>query len=240
VDKVITQALAKDPADRFQTAGELFAALSTAAGEGVSVVPRAAETVKSVPVSPAADDLDEETVVRPRETPQYAPAPAADALASFSPWRIIVPSAIVLVVVFGVVFLLTRGAGQPQPGPTPGKTELVADPNSQPVQPSSPPNGASEHGIQPLSVASPAVGNTNANANQRSQLPPDLLGNFGANANDNTSGRGNKNTNQPGESPTPKSVPADSLKTGTPQPPKPSPTVKTVEKVTATPPGERR
>ena len=117
VDGVITRALAKVPADRFQTAGELFAALSTAAGEDVVAAPRSMETVASVPVGPAADDLDEETVVRPRETPQYAPPPAAapDAMASFSPWRIIVPSAIVLVVVFGIVFLLTRSAGQPQP-----------------------------------------------------------------------------------------------------------------------------
>src|SRR6266852_5291814 len=77
VDKVITQALAKHPADRFQTAGELFSALSRAAGEGVSAAPRSAETVASAPVSPVADDLDEETVVRPRETPQYASSPAA-------------------------------------------------------------------------------------------------------------------------------------------------------------------
>jgi serine/threonine-protein kinase len=246
VDKVITRALAKHPDDRFQTAGELFAALSTAAGEDVTAVPRSTETVPSVPVSPAADDLDEETVVRPRETPQYAPpAAAADTTASFSPWRIIVPSAIVLVVVFGIVFLLTRSAGQTPPKPTPGQTELAADPNSQPVQPGSPPNGASEHGIQPLGVASPVVGNINTNANtntnQGSQLPPDLLGNFGenANANDNASGRGDKNANQPRESPTPKSVPSPSIKTETPPPPRPSPSA-AVPKPTATPPGELR
>jgi hypothetical protein len=241
VDGVITRALAKVPAERFETAGELFAALSTAAGGDVVAAPRSLETVVSVPVSPAADDLDEETVVRPRETPQYAPPSAAapDAMASFSPWRIIVPSAIVLVVVFGIVFLLTRSAGQtPTNKPTAGQTELAADPNSQPVQPASPPNGASEHGIQPLSVASPAVSNLNANANQGSQLPPDLLGNFGANANanDNTSGRSNKNANQPRESPTPKSVPT--ARTETPSP-KPSPST-AVSKPTATPPGERR
>jgi serine/threonine protein kinase len=240
VDKVITRALAKVPADRFQTAGELFAALSTAAGEDVTAVPRSAATVASVPVSPA-DDLDEETVVRPRETPQYAPPAAApETTASFSPWRIIFPSAIVLVVVFGIVFLLTRSAGQPQPKSTQGQTELAADPNSQPVQPGSPPNGASEHGIQPLGVASPAVGNLNANANQGSQLPPDLLGNFGANANanDNTSVRGNKNSNQPRESPTPKPLPSASVKTETP-PPKPAPSA-AVSKPSATPPGELR
>src|SRR5713226_370853 len=241
VDNVIARALAKHPADRFQTAGKLFAALSTAV-EGVSTAPRAAETVANAPVSPAADDLDEETVVRPREMPQYAPAAAApDAMASFSPWRIIVPSVIVIIVVFGVVFLLTRSAGPTQPKQTQGQTELAADPNSQPVQPGSPPSGTSEHGIQSLSGASPPVGNlnTNANANKGSQLPPDVLGNSGANANanDNTSGRGNKNANQPRESPTPKPLPSTSIKTETP-PPKPSPSVKTVEKPAATPPGE--
>jgi len=244
VDGVITRALAKVPADRFQTAGEVFAALSAAAGEGVSAAPRSAETVPSVPVIPAADDEDEETVIRPRETPQYALPPAAgpDTMASFSPWRIIVPAVIVIVVVFGIVFLLTRSAGQPQPNPVPGQPELAADPNSQPVQPGSPPNGASEHSIQPLGVASPTVGNANTNSNQGSQLPANPLGNFGANANanDNTSGRGNKNANQPRETPPPKSVPADTIKTGTPPPPKASPTVKTLEKVSATPPGERR
>src|SRR2546427_2690536 len=118
----ITQAMAKDPADRFQTAGGLFAALSTAAGEGVSAAPRSMGTVASAPVGPADDLDDEETVVRPRETPQYAPPPAApESRASFSPWRIIVPSAIVLVVVFGIVFLLTRSAGQPQPKPAQGQ-----------------------------------------------------------------------------------------------------------------------
>ena len=141
-----------------------------------------------------------------------------------------------------ILFLLTRSAGQPEPKPVPGQPELAADPNSQPVQPGSSPNGASEHSIQPLGVASPTVGNANTNSNQGSQLPANPLGNFGANANanDNTSGRGNKNANQPRETLTPKSVPADTIKTGTPPPPKASPTVKTVEKVSATPPGERR
>jgi serine/threonine protein kinase len=244
VDGVITRALAKVPADRFQTAGELFAALSAAAGEDVAAAPRSIETVTSVPVGPAADDEDEETIVRPRQTPPYAPAaPVPDTMTSFSPWRIIVPAVIVIVVVFGIVFLLTRGAGQPQPKPAPGQTELAADPNSQPVQPASPPNGASEHSIQPLTVASPALGSANANTNaNRSQLPADPLGNFGTNANtnDNTTGRGNKNANQARETPAPKSVPADSIKIGTPPPPKASPSVKTVEKVTATPPGELR
>ncbi len=238
VDHVIARALAKTPADRFQSAGELFSALSIAAG-GANAAPRSAETVASAPVHPLTDDVDEETVVRPR-APLHAPAPASEApVANFSPWRIIVPSAIVLVVVFGIVFLLTRSAGQPQPKPTTGQTDLAADPNSEPVQSGSPPSGASERSIQSLSGASPTVGNLNANANlsQGKQTPPDVLGNYAANANlnDNASGRGNRNSNQPGESPTPKSVPA-TIKTGTPLAPKPLPSVKTGEKATATPP----
>src|SRR5438477_12336089 len=63
VDGVITRALAKVPADRFQTAGEVFAALSAAAGEGLSAAPRSVMTVHSGPVSPAAGDEAEQTVV---------------------------------------------------------------------------------------------------------------------------------------------------------------------------------
>jgi serine/threonine protein kinase len=240
VDKVVTRALAKHPADRFQTAGELFAALSTAAGEDVTAVPRSAETASSAPVSPAADDFDEETVVRPR-VPLHTPAAASDAPRNFSPWRIIVPSAIVLVVVFGIVFLLTRTAGQPQPKPTPGQTELAADPNSESVQQASPPTGASERDVQSLPGASPlASANANANLNPK-QSPPDVLGNDAANANgnDNASARGNRNANQTRESPTPKPLPSASIKTETPPPPKPSPSA-AGSKPTATPPGELR
>jgi serine/threonine protein kinase len=245
VDQVVVRALAKHPADRFQTAGELSAALSAAAaGPGAGAAPRAVETVSSAPVSPAADDLDEETVVHPR-APLHTPAAASDAPTNFSPWRIIVPSAIVLVVVFGIVFLLTRTAGQPQPKPTPGQAELAADPNSEPVQQGSPPTGASERDIQSLPGASPAGSvNTNANVNQGSRLPPDVLGNYAANANGNdnantnVSGRGNKNANQPSESPRPS--PSVSIKTETTPPPKPSPSVQTIPKPTATPPAKLR
>lgn len=239
VDSVIARALAKSPADRFQTAGELFAALSNAAGGASTGL--ASATVASAPVGQAFDLLDEETVVRPRsEAPvpeQSAAAP--EATSSFSPWRIIVPSAIVLVVVFGIVFLLTRSAGPSQPKPTQGQTELAADPNSEPVQAGSPPTGASEHSIQSLPGASPTVGNLNANANlsQGKQTPTDVLGNYSANlnANDNTAGRGTKNANQPRESPTPRSLPSSS-KSETPAPPKPVPSVKPASKPTATPP----
>ena len=236
VDNVISRALAKHPADRFQTAGELFAALSSAA-EGVSMSP-AAETVATAPVTLATDDLDEETIVRPRQTPQYAlAAEPSGPVADFSPWRIIVPSAIVLVVVFGIVFLLTRGASPTQTNQTQGQTGLIADPNSQPVQASSPPTGASEHGISSLPGAS-TLPTASATVNPK-QTPVDVLGNYSANSNsnDNASARGNKNSNQSTESPTPKAKPSPSIEKSEPPPPRPSPTLRTVAKPSATPPG---
>lgn len=243
VDRVIAQALAKRPGDRFHTAGELCAALSTAVSEAVSTAPRAAETIAGAPVSLATEDPDEETVVRPRrEAPLRTPVAAGvEPIASFNLRRIMIPSAIVLVVVFGVVFLLTRSAGQPQPKPTQGQPELAADPNSQPVQASSPPTGAGERDIRSVPDASPAA-SASANANQR-QSAPDVLGDYAANSNvnDNASGSG-RNSNQPGSSPTPKAKASPSVENKSePQPPpKPSPNTRTVAKPSATTPGELR
>ena len=245
VDKVIARALAKNPADRFQTGGELCAALATAASEAVGTAPRAAETIAGAPVRPATEEIDEETVVRPRnQAPVRTPGgPGAGPIASFSPRRIIIPSVIVLVVVFGVVFLLTRSAGQPQPKPTLWQPELAADPDSQPVQASSPPTGASERDIQSLPGAGPAASaSANANVNPR-HAPTDVLGDYAANSNlnDDASGRA-RNSNQPSDSPTPKAKPSPSVEhTTEPQPlPKPSPSTRSVAKPSATPPGGLR
>src|SRR6202165_547071 len=84
VDNLIEQALAKDPADRFQTAGELSAALSKAAdeiGAGASaVVPPVADTAPNAPVDMTADDLDEVTVVRPRDEVTFVRLPGGPML----------------------------------------------------------------------------------------------------------------------------------------------------------------
>jgi hypothetical protein len=187
------------------------------------------------------DDADEVTVVRPRsEAPvvrprteiPLTPPPVYDErsnLAGITPWRIVVPAAIVLVAVFGIVFLLTRSSGQTPPAnQMPGQTGLAADPNSQPVQPAGTPTGESERNIQPVTVASPTP---NAKA---TQVPTTVVtGDFGANDNQNTSGGANRNTNQPRESPAPKPT---AEKDEPPPPPKPSPTVKTVAKPAASPP----
>jgi serine/threonine-protein kinase len=253
VDKLIERALAKQPVNRFQTAGELSEALTLAAadaGDAVSVTPPVAETVSNAPVSVTSDDLDEVTVVQPRDEvtvvqARHEPPPPAgqqgaqSSLANFNPWRIMAPAAIVLVAVFGVVFLLTRGTSQTPTNqtqsPTPGQTGLVADPNSQPVRATGTPTGASERGIQPTSTVSPGKPNANANANAGQGLPPSTVpGGVGSNDNGNTSGSNSKNANQR-ESPTPKSSPS-AVKAEQPPPPRAMPSLSSSPKPTATPP----
>jgi serine/threonine-protein kinase len=255
VDKLIERALAKQPVDRFQTAGELSEALTQAAADAgdsvsVAVAPPVGETVSNAPVDVAPDDLDEVTVVQPRDEvtvvrARHEPPPNAGqqgdqaSLANFNPWRIMAPAAIVLVAVFGVVFLLTRGTSQTPTnqtqGQTPGQGGLAADPNSQPVHATGTPTGESERGVQPTSTVSPSNRNANANANAGQGLPPSIvIGNFGSNDNENTSGRNSKNANQR-ESPTPKSSPSVE-KAEQPPPPRPVPSMGTSPKPSATPP----
>jgi serine/threonine-protein kinase len=247
IDNLIKKALAKQPADRFQTAGELSEALTKAAagaGEAASAtVAPVADTVSVGPIDLAEEEMDEETVVWPRDEvtvvrtaaePQVFTRQMADQspAANFNPWRIMAPAAIVLVAVFGIVFLLTRGTSQTPTNQTPGQASsqngLVADPNGQPVQPSGTPTGESERGIQPASSATPLGRNANANASQ-TVVPGTSSGEFGTN--DNSSVSANKNANRR-ESPTPK--PSPSSEKAEPPPPKPVPSLKP----TATPPIE--
>src|SRR2546421_1561489 len=180
--QVIAKALAKQPADRFQTAGELSEALADAArASESSELAAAPPTVASVPVPAIADDLDEVTLVQARpqdeatvvRTHDAAPlehAVAEAPLANVRPWRILVPAAVVLVAVFAVVFFLTRGSGQ-TPGPNANVTQpgLLPNPNSQPVQSMGTPTGENERNIQPQPLLSPtprlASANTNSNSN---------------------------------------------------------------------------
>jgi serine/threonine protein kinase len=244
VDNLVKKALAKQPIDRFQTAGALLAALTSAAldADSATVMPPVADTVANAPIAALDDDLDEETVVRPRdevtvvaasEQPSYAQSAAVEpSLANFNPWKIMAPAAIVLIAVFGIVFLLTRGTSQTPtnqaPGQTPGQTGLTADPNGQPVQPTGTPTGQSERAIQ--STASPTSTPVGRNANASQSVVPGVpAGDFGAN--DNSS---NKNT-RPREVSTPKPSPS-AEKDVPPPPPKPSPSPKAVPKAAVTPP----
>jgi serine/threonine protein kinase len=237
VDEVIKRALAKQPIDRFQTAGDLFAALSTADSEDAELAtalgpPKAVETVPNKPVSGALaqpDDLDEVTVVRQRPEPvDYEPQPEPPGPAGFNPWKVMVPAVIALVAVFAVVFLLTRGTGQTDQ--TQGQPLLTVDPNGQPVQPTGSPTGAGESDIRSVTVPTPTP-TAQPNASPGTQVPATVTGNFGGSGNSNST-RGNKNTNQSNEPPPPRSTrtPDDA-----PPPPRPSPTVRSVPKSTPPP-----
>ena len=236
VANVISRALAKQPSERYQTAGQLSQALAAAsAGAGDDALGAVPVTVANVPVA-AIDDEDEVTVVRPREEtfvppPEFAPLrnPAPPETPGVRPWRIMAPAAVVLIAVFALVFFLTRGSGQNQSAnvnaTAPGG--LLADPNSQPVQSMGTPTGDNERNIvpQPMTSATPKLttasanensnDNKNANANSRTQsTPATVIGNFGSNS--------NRNAN---EAPTPRPSPRR-LGDTTPPPPRVVPTAK--------------
>ena len=238
IGSVVTRALAKQPADRFQSAGDLSRALNEVSlAEGDSVLVAAPATTPNKAVVPPVDDVDEETVVRPKQPldevtvvqRRHGTAAvehlAADAQSptGVNPWRILLPAAIALVAVFGVVFFLTRGSGQPQsPNANFSQPGLVPDPNSQPVQPLGTPTGESERNIQSLPSVTPTP-RPNANANVGEQIPSTVVtGEFGSNS--------NRNTNQR-ESSTPRPSPKEEE----PPPPKSSPTVRVVPKSTPSP-----
>src|SRR6185503_14287438 len=94
ISALISKSLAKQPADRFQSAGELSAALSQAAMNVDASQFAAPATTPNSPVS-VVDDEEEVTVVQPREvepvipsTAQYAPMQdaAGAPLAGVRPW----------------------------------------------------------------------------------------------------------------------------------------------------------
>ena len=246
LDGVIARALAKQPAERFQTAGQLSKALQEATLEPQEAPAAGAVTTPIAPVPPVAfvDDEDEATVVRAkpvdeatvvrtrREVPIAPPPPEA----SSSIWRIMIPGLIVLVAVFGVIFFLTRGSTQTPPQNSNSNVSepgLVQDPNSQPVQSSAPPTGDTERDIRALPSVTPtpriASADANANANVTQRVPPaTVIGNFGSNENSNSSRNRNTNQSQP-------ATPRVSPEGEPPPPPKPSPTVRTVPKPVASP-----
>lgn len=243
VETVVSRALEKRPENRYDTVGQLIEDLTIAAGlESVGGSGNLGRTTgPHEPLSSKVeDDSDEETLVRPRytnpmqpvpmetrtpvEEPAYIPPPAA----GFNPWKVLIPSLVGLLLIFGVIYLFTRNTAPPtEVTPANG---LAADPNSQPVESASPATGQSEAGI-------PAGGaiNQNSNANDSGlatpspTASPEQVG--GISENDNQ----NSNTNKAQPIPTPTRVVVEELPTPTPAPSKPPAPKPTLPPPTASP-----
>jgi serine/threonine-protein kinase len=221
IGRVIARAMAKLPANRYQTIAELIEDLTIASGIA-QFAPVPQPPVPVTPSVPVNDDPDEVTVVRTRQEPLPPPVPrrapvtvpvrgetsgsmpAAGSMpppsaASFNPLKVIIPSLVALLVVFAVFYALKsnsmadeqQNANQPQ-------TTLAADPNSQPVQPGASPSGRSEEGIPAGgSIAPPANVSASPNANAEASPEPveDVSPSPPANANENSNSNANANSN---------------------------------------------
>ncbi|MGH9969039.1 MAG: serine/threonine-protein kinase [Pyrinomonadaceae bacterium] len=214
VQRVISRAMAKLPENRYQRVGDLVEDLTIAAGMelvGTQAVAGSGSHRIVVPTNsgpePVVADVDEETVVRPRVDTgsgsvvarRTAEMNAPSVGGSLNPWKILIPSLAGLLLVFAVVYAFTRGSettntNQAQPG-------LVADPNSQAVEPSPPATGGGEQGIPSGGgIANQAVNanqNTSVNANSQPEFSPGPNVNANANTEGNENANRNANSNRP-------------------------------------------
>lgn len=224
VGRVVARALEKRPEDRYETVAELVEDFTIAAGmepAGVSSSSSSGRLETSTPPSTSEDDLDEETLVRRRVTRPMTPPPPPElpsvvpsvvtvqsaqipsGAGSFNPWKILIPSMIGLLVIFGVIYAFSRNS-QPTTATTPGSSPLAADPNSSPVEPAKPPTGAAEAGIPAGGATNPAVNantNTSTSATPEPGDNPNDVGDANLNANSNTNE--NSNTKKPATLPLP-------------------------------------
>lgn len=196
---VVMRAMAKLPEDRYQSVEDLVEDLTMAAGmeaNAMSSVAGAAGNRIIVPTQAGprrgpAEDLDEETMVLPRP---IAPVSSSAARSGgFNPWKILIPSMAGILVIFAVIYAFTRDS---QPTNT-NQTEpaLVADPNSQPVEPASSPTGKSEEGIPTGSSGTSQVVNANVKANENSEAEASPVENINAPANANAEANQNSSPN---------------------------------------------
>ena len=271
VGRVVARAMAKRPEDRFQSASELAQSLSLSAEPEAATAAAAADTAPNAPPdrdtnrivvttgpneaprSTADQEYDEATVVRPgprrdraaayetQEIRSQTPPPPE----SFNPWRIVVPALVGLIVVFGVIYALTRSPAQP---PSNGNNTLTIDPGSQPVQPAPPVTGQGEHNMNSNAAATSPGGGGNANGTTEANRNTEGAA-TSENGNANRKEKGQRNSNgeaEPGQSPSnknkegeppqPEESPSTDEPTGEEPTPEPAPSVKKRKKQLDQPP----
>ncbi len=255
VGRVIARAMAKVPDNRYQNVAELIEDLTIASGMIVPVpVPQPGKSAAGRSTTSGRDADDEVTVVRPREEyPAAAPMPsvvprrapvtvpvqpvggAQVTGGSFNPWKILIPSAIALLVIFAGIYAWT--ARNPTVDATntnanQSNQTLAADPNSQPVQPAQSPTGKAEQGLPSGGAINPSANaNVNASPNANAEQEPTPIEDVSPDANANQNANSNTNTNSNRKAP-PLPEPTRSVVPGnvpvpTPEatkPPAPSPT----------------
>jgi serine/threonine-protein kinase len=164
IDQVVARAMAKRPADRYQSAGELAEALFIAVTEDPAmaagaVSPSDLATIQmrmaATGVAPekgatAPRKADEPTVVRPTpgrvEIPVGPQAAAPGPAEGFRPWRIMAPALAALAAIFIGAYALTHTFNGPA---TEGGTPPAAGSSGQPVSPATPPTGEGEKHVAP-------------------------------------------------------------------------------------------
>lgn len=177
VGQVVARALSKLPEERQESAGALAESLANAAADasGMATATAGGETSENaqlgasntnrivVPTAPlearhtTSEEQDEATIVHAREQsyvvaadePEFFETPPP--VASFNPWRIMIPAAVLLVALLGAFFAFQSDSGSS--GANDNSQPLVADPNASPVQPGASPTGAGESNITPATGA---------------------------------------------------------------------------------------
>jgi len=244
IGRVLARAMAKLPANRYQTINELLEDLTIAAGMSVlkldtPVVSRPTTVIDDDEVTvvrPSAEMPTPQPPAIPRRAPVQVPiVPAPQPVKSgFNPYKILIPSAAALLVAFAVIYAFTRESTPPANSNVNQQSTLQPDPNSQPVQPKPPPTGKGEEGIPAGGTIAPST-NVNANANANPAVSPTPLVEItpvtNANANENVNANANANSNkkapslpEPTKTITP-DVPAPAPPGTKPAEPKPSPSV---------------
>ncbi|HET9478814.1 MAG TPA: protein kinase [Pyrinomonadaceae bacterium] len=216
IGRVIARAMAKLPANRYQTIAELVEDLTIASGLAQFAPVPAQPANVGASATAVTDEPDEVTVVRTRQEPPppvlrrapvtvpvqgatSGPMPPVAAAASFNPLKVIIPSVIGLLVVFVAIYAWKASSVANEPNANQPQQELAADPNSQPVQPGASPTGKSEEGI-PVggSVVPPA--NVSASPNVNVAVSPEPIEDVSpvanANANENSNSNSNSNSNR--------------------------------------------